>query len=196
MARNAYNTRHPALDLLTDRSIPSGSPAVITDLIEADIHQWALFFRWGNPPLWIMCNLTNTEATIEYVSPAGVEFATVGIMMAGDGGFVVDSTSGANVHKKSGEVVITHDKDTNGTQLSVRTKPKDLTASYTGAEHAEYHVTDLWYGDSETALKTDRKLRIEDNTNNSTKVARTLRIAVPSTVKVYGLLIDPIHRNI
>ena len=196
MARNVQITDKPILDTLDARSIASGAPAKIGDLWEIDQRQWALFSRFGNPAFWIACNASGAEElTLELPSPPGVQFFKLHVLAAGDGG-LVDDGSGVKIGKEFGVIVITADKDANGTNLLVKTNPTDYSSSSTSLDDAVLLSTEKWTDDSTTANQNNRKIRTEDNDNNTTKVHRTIRIVVPSGVTLYGVGFEPIFLNL
>lgn len=196
MARNVQITDKPVLDTIDARSIASGAPAKIGDLWEIDQHQWALFSRFGNPPFWIACNASGAEElTLELPSPPGVQFFNLYVLAAGDGG-LVDNGWGVKVGKDYATILITSDKDANGTNLKIKSKPQDYSSSSTALVDAVLVSTDKWTADATTANEDNRKIRTEDNDNNKTKVHRTIRIAVPSGVTLYGVGFEPIFLNL
>ena len=196
MARNVQITDRPVLDTLEARSIPSGAPAKIGDLWEIDQRQWALYSRFGNPAFWIACSVDGAEElTLELPSPPGVQFFNVHILAAGDGG-LVDNGSGVKVGKDFATILITSDKDANGTNLKIKSAPTDFSESKTGLVDAVLVSTDKWTADATTANEDNRKIRTEDDDNNTVKVHRTIRIAVPSGVSLYGVGFEPIFLNL
>ena len=92
--------------------------------------------------------------------------------------------------------MITADKDANGTNLLVKTNPTDYSSSSTSLDDAVLLSTEKWTDDSTTANQNNRKIRTEDNDNNTTKVHRTIRIVVPSGVTLYGVGFEPIFLNL
>lgn len=196
MARPAQPTHRPVLDQRNARAIANGAPALIGDLREVDRNQWALFLRYGNPAFWISCISAGAEEiTIEIPSPPGVQFMNVSILAAGDGG-LIDNGSGIKIGKADATILITHDKDGNGTNLLINSEPNNLSASFTGLDDVVYTATNPTTADATTANETGRKLRVEDNDNNATKIHRTVRINVPSGVTLYGVGFEPIFRDV
>lgn len=196
MSRNLMYTGKPVLDQMPDTVIANGSAAMIDDMLAIDRNQFALMYKFGSPPWYVSTSASNAEATLEYRVPPGVEFIVVHVFAAGDGGFVTNSSSGANVKKLEGAVTITSDTDTNGTKLNFRTKPNDLTAQYTGIHHAYLLSTEDEYDDDVTAYKYGRRLRVAANPTATAWATETIRLAIPSTVTVYGVGISPVYRTL
>ena len=187
MSRNLMYTGTPVLDQVPDTQIANGSAAMIDDLLAVDRNQFALMYKFGSPPWYVSTSATNAEATLEYRVPPGVEFIVLHVFAAGDGGFVTNASSGANVKKLEGAVTITSDTDTNGTKL---------TAQYTGLHHAYLVSTDNDYDDDVTAYKYGRRVRVAANATATAWATETIRLAIPSTVTVYGVGITPVYRTL
>jgi len=196
MGRELRTTNRPILDAVGDVTIKNGSPAKIGDVHRLDRNQYALFYRFGTPPVWFTMGGNGGDAaqvTVEYPVPPGVEFVNIHLLAAGDGGF---SNTTNNSWKLEGDVVITSDTDTNGSLLVVLVKPGHFGKTFTSLQDAVHVYTDGTYSDTETALKINRPLRVAANENATAWASETIRIAVPATVYLYGVGIEPIYRQI
>jgi len=193
MARNLITTGLTILDVMDDTIIANGSAAMIDDLAAADRNQFALFYRFGSPPMWMSVRSEADQVTIEYRVPPGVEYVVIHAL--GAGGALV-TNSGNAIEKRAVDMTITTDQDANGATLSWRTKPHDITALYTSLEDAEYNATTAVYKDSITAVKQNRLVRVAANATATAWANCTIRFNIPSDLHIYGIGIEPVWRHL